>query len=199
MLNDLESLHYSRQTIMHYIRNRGTRHLWDPGYQIRDEIGNLLPLRIQDKKTGKYINLHRYMEPLSRYPEFRRSRGSLINEDVNGWELDMPFQNESELRILIDLFLRKSRRGKESWPGAYSVPVLLIGESALEYASSLPQFEEVIKVNLSEGNNEISFIVHKKLENLRHSPFYEKLKNFGFIEELCLANKRFIKDIDTFK
>lgn len=55
-------------------------------------------------------------------------------------------------------------------------------------------FIRASKFSLKEGNNEISFVVHKKLKKLRKLPQYEKLLNFGFKEEECLGNKQFVTD-----
>ena len=84
------------------------------------------------------------------------------------------------------------KRRRRPWPDAYVLPVLLLGEKALRYAHELPEFIPATKISLEENNNEISFIIHKKLEFLRALRQYESLKKLGFKETVCLANKPFI-------
>lgn len=131
-----------------------------------------------------------------------------------GWELDLPFQNIEELRQLSTLFLKKAsislydQEGLEinespeeqllrsPWPDAYEVPVIIIGKEAVKYASHLPHFGWAMRFSLIQDGNEISFIIHHKLDRLRRLEHYSTLKAVGFIEEPCLCNKPFLKDID---
>ncbi len=73
------------------------------------------------------------------------------------------------------------------------IPVLILGEKALTYRHLFPGFIDVVKISIKENNNEISFIIHEKLELLKKLQHYKTLMGFGFEEELCLANKLFIK------
>lgn len=111
----------------------------------------------------------------------------------------------------VQLFLRKSSKylfdekgnivketGRDKkirlpWPDAYVLPVLLLGEKALRYARELPQFVPATKVGLEKNGNEISFVIHKRLDLLRKLRHYEYLKKLGFKETPCLANKPFIR------
>ncbi len=214
MLKDLVKLGYDSNTILEYVRDKAGTLLWNLRYKIRDDRGNVLQgLKIRDIRTGEYIDLNEYVKPLSKYREFRGSKGCLIAED-QGWQLDTPFRNKNELLSLVNLFLKKSgehtydKNGAEipeseeermlraPWTDAYEAPVLIIGEGALMYSEELPQFNKATKMCLIENNNEISFIVHKKLEFLKNLSHYEKLRMLGFNEELCLGNKPFLEDID---
>ncbi len=200
MIHDLEKQGYERQLILSCIRDKGTRHLWNPEYRIRDSNKRLLSLRIEDKRKCEYIDLKDYTESLSNYPEFKQSEGYLINEDANGWELDMPFHNEQELSMLVKMFVEKSHQLKpDPWPDAYYIPVIIIGNAAVNHAHKFPEFDQAVRIYLSENNNEISFIVHDTLSTLHKLKTYVRLKKLGFQEETCLANKSFLEDIDKFK
>jgi len=215
MLTDLARLGYNPQIISGHIRKKGGAFLHDLGdFRIRDDNGNLLPgLRIKDIRSGKYLDLDKFTEPLINYPQFRDAEGYLIDEDY-GWELDMPFNNKKELMDLVSLFLKKSgeylydedgekivetyeeKESRSPWADAYKLPVLLLGEAALRYADELPHFVSATKVSLRENSNEISFTIHKNLETLRSLPHYKQLLQLGFEEEGCLGNKPFIKYVD---
>src|SRR3989344_5734652 len=60
MLNDLENLGYKTEHIISKIRERGTNHLWDPNYELRDSSGNIFPSRIIDMRIGHFIDLDKY-------------------------------------------------------------------------------------------------------------------------------------------
>lgn len=214
MLRDLSKLGYDPQIILSYIRDKAGTFLHNLELRIRDDEGNLLPgLRIKDIRTGKYLDLEKFSEPLVNYSQLKDAEGYLISED-QGWELDMPFNNQAELLKLVDLFLRKSgmqiydengekieetdeeRKLRLPWADAYRVPVLLLGEAALRYADELPHFTPAIKIALKENSNEISFVIHKNLEQLRNLFHYEQLLHLGFNEERCLGNKPFIDYVD---
>ena|GEM_PF-4014096 len=215
MLRDLEELGYNSQAVLKQIREKAGAFIHDLEFRIRDDEGNLLPgLRIKDTRTGDYICLEKYSEPLINYPEFQDADGCLTDED-QGWELDMPFKGEKELMDLVDLFLRKSGKHiydaqgniiretdedqefRAPWSDAYKVPVLLLGEIALRYVDRLPQFIPATKFSLKENGNEISFIIHKNLEYLKSLNHYKRLLRAGFMEEECLGNKPFIKYVDA--
>lgn len=192
------------------IRNRGTTFSYKLKFRIRDDQGALFPnLKIRDLKTNSYIDLNLYKTPLVNYNEFNSSDGYLMGENT-GWELNMPFKNKEELVNLVNLFLKKSsvnifdkkgrplketktqRRVRSHWQDSYETPVLIIGRKAIEFYSHLPNFIKATKVVLKEKNNEISFIINKKLEMLKNSGYYNQLLKFGFIEEVCLGNKPFV-------
>lgn len=197
----VKSLNYQQEAISSRVRDRGTTHLWNPDYNIRDEKGDILKgLRIKDRRIGQYIDLKNYNEPLDQYAEFKDAQGWLINELGSGWELNMPFGTEEELMRLADLFLRKSyRETVNHWLDAYKVPVILLGEEAVVHREKLSGFIQATKITLAEGGNEISFVIHKNLELLKSMEQFELLKSFGFKFQECLANKIFIEDIDGFK
>ncbi len=52
---------------------------------------------------------------------------------------------------------------------------------------------EARRILLVENGNEISFVIHNKIEILKQNTAYHKLKDLGFIEEPCLANTSFIE------
>jgi len=210
MLRDLEKFGYDSKIILKYIREKAGAFLHDLEFRIRNEEGDLLPmLRIKDIRTGKYLDLDKFLEPLINYPQFKDIEGYLIDEN-QGWELDISFNNRAELLKLVDLFLRKSglflydekgekieevdkeRKLRSPWGDAYETPVLLLGETALRYADKLPHFIPATKIALKENSNEISFVIHKNLEELRNLSHYEQLLRLGFNEEKCLGNSSFI-------
>ena len=94
MITDLARLGYDPQIILRYIREKAGAFLHNLEFRIRDDGGNLLPgLRIKDTRTGEYLNLEKFSEPLVNYSQFKGAKGCLICED-QGWELDMPFNNK---------------------------------------------------------------------------------------------------------
>ena len=215
MLRDLKVMGYDPQTVLKQIRDKTGAFLWNPEYRIRDDKGNVLNgLKIKDMRTGQYINLNEYDRPLKKYPQYATSKGHLVAEN-RGWELDIPFNTKTELRRLVDLFLRKSglfiydengveilesdkeRKARAHWSDAYETPLLVLGKAALEYAADLPHFDQATKTSLIENDNEIGFIIHKKLGFLRTILHYEQLKRLGFQEEVCMGNKPFLKSIDN--
>lgn len=212
MLRDLEKLGYTSRFVLEHIREKAGAFLHELEFRIRDDKGNLLPgLKIRDITTGHYIELNEFSDSLINHPQFDDKEGSLVAED-QGWELGVPFKTKKELFGLVDLFLKKSgifvydKYGKQveeteeevrlrsPWADAYETPVLLLGENALRYADSLPQFIQAIKLVLRENSNEISFVIHKNIDMLRKLPHYGNLLSFGFKEELCLGNKPFIAE-----
>ena len=90
----------------------------------------------------------------------------------------------------------EERELRAPWKDAYETPVLLLGESALRYTDELPHFVPATKIALKESSNEISFVIHKNLEQLKNLPHYEQLLCLGFEEEICLGNKPFINYVD---
>ncbi len=214
MIRDLGKLGYKRGYLLERIREKGSMFFWSPDYRTRGWSGKILSgLKIKDLRTRQYINLRKYRKPLEEYKEFRDSKGHLIATDY-GWEVDIPFRKRERLLRLVDLFLRKvgsfvydetgeiileganQKELRTPWPGPYTVPVLLIGESALKYLNELPAFDSATRFSLVENNNEISFVVHKNLEVLRNLPHYERLIHIGFSEERCLGNKPFLGRVD---
>ncbi len=210
MLIDLVKLGYAPKVILSYIREKAGVYLWELYFEIRDEKGIILPgLKIKDVRTKQHTNLELFTKPLEKYEQFSSSEGYLLGED-QGWELDMPFYNKEESIVLLDLFLKKSgkhihdeeggiipetdeeRELRSPWTDAYETPVLLLGETALRYADKLPHFALATKIALKENSNEISFVIHKNLKQLRDLSHYEQLLHLGFCEELCLGNKPFI-------
>ncbi len=217
MLRDLARLGYDARLVLEHIRDKTGALLWDTSYNIRDHLGNILPgLRIRDLRTGRYLDLRKYLKNLCEYSEFSEERGSLVAEDP-GWQLDMPFSNKIELMILADLFLKKSgehvydKRGivlpeteeekmaRSPWTDSYRSPVLIVGEGALSFLNELPHFDTATRISLIENGNEISFIIHRMFDILKGLPHYATLKKLGFKEEVCLGNKSFLIDIDETK
>lgn len=103
---------------------------------------------------------------------------------------------------MANLFLGKSKYKiskydpYNSWTDAYQTPVLLLGENALEYNNELSDFIPATKFCLIKNDNELSFVIHKNLDILKDSIYYNLILNLGFVEEICLGNRRFIDYID---
>ncbi|MBS3108028.1 hypothetical protein J4468_03880 [Candidatus Woesearchaeota archaeon] len=211
MLYDLIKLGYTSKYILNRIREKGSVFVFELDFEICDESGEIFPgLCIKDLREKEFIDLTKYTKPLENYAEFEEADGALIAES-RGWELDIAFSSKSELLRLVNLFLNKasinlynekgekiietfeekSKRGY--WKGAYETPFLIIGNAAYKYLNSLPHFIQATKFYFTNKNNEISFIIHNKLELLRSLPPYDKLLDLGFKEELCLGNIKFIK------
>lgn len=204
MLQDLIRLGYKRKQIEKNIRDKMGCYRWELDFIISPNV------RIRNRKTGTYLDLNVYKKALENYREFATSDKDFVAEE-NGWQLDLPFSNKKELITLVDLFMKKSgkylcseediiiKESKEEkklrnpWRGAYKIPVLILGEKALTYRHLFPSFIDVVKISIKENNNEVSFIIHEKLELLKKLQHYKTLIDFGFKEELCLANKLFIK------
>lgn len=214
MLCDLQALGYDLQHITQCIRTKAGAFVHDLEFVTHDDNGRILQgLRIKDRRTNTYIDLEKYARPLINYPEFKDAKGNLIDED-QGWELDMPFNSKDELLKLVALFLMKSgkflcdktgkiitetdemRNARAPWVDAYKLPVLLLGERALDYERELPLFVPMTKICLRENDNEISFIIHNNLELLRALPHYSQLRTLGFAEEKGLGNAPFIRYVD---
>ncbi|MBI4154776.1 hypothetical protein HY498_01680 [Candidatus Woesearchaeota archaeon] len=214
MVNDLEELGYSPKFTLAHIRSKAGAFLWDPEFRIRDDLGDVFPgLGIRDLRTNFYLNLEKYKKQfLSAYSQFKDCKGKLVAED-QGWELNIPFNNRTELISLINLFLIRSAKFifdekntkineeevHRSWRDAYETPVLLLGEMALRYKNELPYFDQVTKLSLIEGSNEISFVIHKNIKRLKKLKQYGDLMYLGFGEEVCLANKKFIDNLDEYR
>lgn len=216
MLEDLEKIGYDSKILIDLIRQKRGVFFWYPNYRIRNDSGVVLNINIKDLRNGKYIQLEKYGSALIKHEEFLYSKGYLLAEG-QGWELNLPFKNKEELKCLSNLFLIKAglhiydENGVEiqesveekllraHWPDAYETPVLIIGKSAMDYAKELPHFDIAIKIALIENNNEISFIIHKKIDFLKQMHHYPQLQELGFTEEECLCNKPFLDDIDKIR
>ncbi len=193
MISDLEKLGYSREQVETNIREKGGTFLWEVDFQVKGENGEPYPeLIIKNVKTGKNLDLSKYKgETLEGYPELE---GKLLGGDC-GWELDLPFENKIKLMNLINLFVKKSYKcNRSSWPEAYETPVLLLGKKAIEWQNELPNFVKATKIELSQGKNELSFIINQNLTMLKIMPHYNKLMKLGFSENDCLGNKSFIRE-----
>lgn len=203
MLKDLVQSGYERKNLIANIREKMGCYSWGLDFIISSNV------RIRNRKTGVYLDLNKYKKALENYKEFSNSKIDFVAEE-DGWQLDIPFSNKKELVKLVDLFIKKSNKYlynkngiiKESreqkklrspWSGAYKIPVLILGEKALTYKHLFPGFIRAIKISLKENNNEISFVIHEKLELLKTLQQYKTLIEFGFEEEPCFANELFIK------
>lgn len=200
MLNDLKTIGYDRNYVIRHVRNKGSRFLWNPAYNFRKKGGKIFPrLKIKDLRDNTYIDLEIYENNLIDHPNFRKSRGYLIAENC-GWELNLPFNNKKELLELTSLFLSMSQVSSKhniiSWRDAYKVPVIILGNDALKYVIDLKGFDKVIRFYFIENQNEINFIIDQKLKILKNLNHYDALMKIGFREEICLANKAFIEDIN---
>ncbi len=212
MIRDLKILGYDDTTILMNIREKAAIFLWEIYFNIRDDKNKILPgLKVKDSMTKQYFDLVPFEKPLEEYKQFSEAKWYLIAEN-HGWELDMAFNNKKELLDLVNLFLRKSgrfvydeegniiveteeeRTTRSPWTDAYETPVLLFGETALKYLDELPHFIQATKIVLKENSNEISFVIHRNLDQLRDLPHYEQLLKLGFKEEACLGNKPFIAE-----
>jgi len=210
MLVDLEKLGYSRDQILEYLREKGSFFIWELDFKFCDQDGKpYKKLRVWDIKQKQWLDLKLYKQPLIKYDGYKEREGNFVAEDL-GWQLDMPFHSREELLSLIGLFIQKGSEflfdlkgnkfeGLTSnqslyWSGSYETPVLLLGQEAMRYADELIDFTQATKVAFYRGSNEISFIVHRRLEELRESSNYNFLIKQGFQEELCFGNKIFIKE-----
>lgn len=191
MHKDMEKIGYSYEQIEEKTRAKFGCYRWEPDFVFRDNEGQLFPKLCIRPLAGSYLNLAQYPEStLENIPELKNE--SLIGEN-EGWEMDLEFKTKDELFRLVKLFLTKSsRKNPDHWPGAYDVPVLLIGEQAIVYAQELPDFVESRRIILIENGNEISFVVNKKFVDLKKNPHYTTLNRMGFIEEPCLGNRAFV-------
>ena len=216
MFRDLETLGYDREMIEKRVRLKRGSFFWNPTYRIKDDKGNVLKLAIKDLRNGCYIDLNNCGMTLNESQQFIDSKGYLLAEG-DGWELNLPFGNKNDLLAVSNLFLKKAglhiynKNGIEvdetnkecldrgPWPDAYEVPVLIIGNPAIKYFGDLLQFDVATKISLIENDNEISFIIHNKLDFLKRLEHYDRLIEFGCIEEKCLANKPFLMRIDNIR
>lgn len=192
MILDLEKLEYSREFILANIREKWGVFLWELNFIVRDENRVPFPgLNIRNTATGSILDLSRYSG--STLEEYSELDGVLQGEDF-GWELNLPFYNKKQLLELTDLFMRKSLAGRiDSWPGAYEVPVIVLGQAALIYDSDLPSFSPAKKLYLKQNKNEIYFIINENYQRFESHTSYKRLIELGFIEEKCLVNDRFLK------
>lgn len=193
MKMDMIPLGYSSEIIDNNTREKYGCYRWEKDFIFRDAQGIIFPdLRIR-KLTGDYINLNKCAEQtLANVLELQNEL--LIGEN-KGWELDIEFSSKEKLLQLIKMFLSKSsRHNPNHWPGAYDVPVLIIGEKAKAYSSDLPDFVEAKKIALIENGNEISFIIHNRFGDLIKRPIYSTLQQLSFREEICLGNKSFVEE-----
>ena len=190
MFQDLQTLGYSKKIMEKRIRQKGGSFFWEPAYRIRDDKGNLLKLSIKDLRNEGHIDLNNCGMTLDESQQFIGSEGYLLAEGYS-WELNLPFSNKNDLIAVSNLFLKKSgghiynENGIEiaetneeyiercHWPDAYKTPVLIIGEQAIRYLDDLPQFDTATKIMLVENDNEISFIIHNRLDFLKSLEYYD--------------------------
>jgi len=193
MKRDMIPLGYSSEDIDRNTREKSGCYRWEKDFIFRDERGAIFQnLRIR-KLTGDYIDLSKY--PEQTLADVLELRNELLIGENKGWELDIEFSSKEKLLQLVNMFLSKSSKHNPShWPGAYDVPVLIIGEKAKAYSSDLPDFIEARKIALIENGNEISFVIHKRLGDLAKHPTYSALQKLGFSEEICLGNKAFVAE-----
>lgn len=190
MCADMKNLGYSKKCIDRNTRQKHGCYRWDADFVFKDEQGIIFPnLRIRDF-SGNYLNLNEYKE--NNLAKSGIQEKVLIGEN-KGWELDLEFRSKKRFLKVVNLFLKmSSNKNSEHWSGAYSVPVLIIGEKGIKYAQELPDFVKVKKVGLIENQNEISFVIHQQFEELEKMTNFEQLLKFGFKIEPCIGNKEFI-------
>jgi len=160
-------------------------------------------LKIRKFGTDDYINLKKLNKEINSLSDIFEDDIKFIAEDKSS-EINISVDNIKSLTYLVDLFMKKASiflfndKGeniginKYNWREAWNIPVLLIGGNILNYESYFPQFTKASKFLKRENGNELSFIIHNKIKELKESSYLDKLINFGFEQEFCLANKSFI-------
>ena len=138
---------------------------WKKEYRIRDDKGELLNLKVRDKKG--YINLSvinsKTLEGV--FPEGYISE--LIGEDF-GYEINIHSNKKEEILKNAELFLEKSYIfNKDSWKDAYKVPAIIL-----------------------EGLDEtvLGFLPAKLCSSKKHSFVFENLEEE---KKGCLMNQQF--------
>ena len=192
MFKDMQSLGYSHQRIDASTRSKFATYRWEKDFVFRDANDDFFPdLRIRSL-SGEYLDLTKYSgKTLEDVTELKDEK---LFGDNKGWELNLEFKSKKRLLELVNLFVQKSsRKSAKHWPGAYDVPVLIIGEQAKAYVSELPDFVEARKIALFENDNEVSFVIHEKLDDMLKHPLYTELSQLGFVEEVCFGNRPFIE------
>lgn len=198
IIADLQKRGYSEKEIISNIRAKTGAFLLKKGFLIKDSHG--MPY---SESVIKYLDTDEVFD-VAKYPhstlEDSELEGKLYNQN-SGWELNFPFRNQEELVKFVEIFIQKaSKKNNSHWPGAYETPVLLLGERALEWQDRFPRFIPATKIGLIQGNNELSFIIHKNLSKLKTLHYYTELLYLGFKESFCLGNKEFIiKYIDELR
>lgn len=193
MFSDLEKQGYKEQELKDKLRDKTSASLWELHFRIRGSGGQTYrELTIKYMDTDEELDLNIYAgDTLVAYPELK---DKLYSEN-HGWELDLPFGSQKELLRLVRLFAKRAYRDKtKSWPGAYATPVLVLGERALDWEEKLPDFIRATKIELIEGENELSFIIQDNIARLKALPHYGELVDLGFKERVCLGNKAFIEE-----
>jgi hypothetical protein len=209
MICDLKNINYSKRIIENYIRDKKGFYEWKSDWSIREEGKIKSNLKIRKFGEREYINLEELANNINFLDQIFEKKDKFIAEDVTS-EINIPVKDKQNLKKLVDLFINNSSKFifdktgikikmRESyWRGAWYVPVLLIGGNILQYESDFPDFIKATKFFKKENGNEISFIIHKKLEELKKENYNLYLKDLGFNSEDCLANKSFILQyIDT--
>ncbi|MBI4145429.1 hypothetical protein HY493_04470 [Candidatus Woesearchaeota archaeon] len=192
MTQDLLVLGYGIDEVDRCTRAKYGSFRWERHFVHRDDDGSLFPnLRVRSC-DGAYIELDRVPEQTLEHRSDLAGT-SLIGES-EGWELDLDFKNREHLISLASLFVNKSnRKNNAHWPGAYDVPVLLFGQSAVTYAADLPDFVVAKHIILTDAGNEISFVVNKHFPLLSARNEFSVLQSEGFRVESCLGNASFIE------
>ena len=214
MVGDVSRLGFDKKKLLKSFRNKGAAYIWETFYNIRTEDYNLIKgLSIKDIENEKLLDLTLFGNTLLENPKNITYSLSLVGFD-QGWEINIPFDNEEKLYSLISLFMKKAgeytydkegliksetpeeKEKRKPWKDAFKTHILVIGGGAVKYAPKLKQFETAKRIFLEGKNNEISFIINNHYKRLINTPHFKRLIEYGFKEEYCLANKHFLESVD---
>lgn len=214
VIEDLRMMGYPNDEVSITTRDKKGYFKWMPDFFIRSEDGNLEEyLRIKNIKTEVYLDLEKIpYQTLEEASYSEEDADNLIAEN-EGFEINISLLNEEDLHKLAVEFLRKSSKklydecgevvfetkeeyGKRNpWPGAWDVPVLIIGGHLSQIQHSIPGFQNAFLFRFQDVDiGEYNFVINKQIKFLKMSEQYKHLQDLGFKQEPCLANIRFIKD-----
>lgn len=187
---------------------------WKPGFFIRDEKGLLEKnLNIRDIETGKYLNLGEISQSTLDEAGYTAEEIDNLIAENEGYEINIFISDTRHIPRLSREFLRKSSRRlydengdlvfeseeeieeRAPWPGAWDVPVLIIGGDLMLIKQAVPGFQEACLFRFQDASvGEYNFVINRQLATLQRSEEHGQLLKKGFLPETCLANIRFVRD-----
>lgn len=178
IVEELENLKLLSNTSFHLRKKEGITK-WDPQFRIRDDLGNLLKLKIRD--GFKYLDLESIKFSTLKEAGFKEDYiRNLIGEN-QGYEVSFCSKDLESIKFLANLFLVKSdEKNENSWKDAYDTPIIIIRG---KINTDVDGFLRAIYLKYRR-DYEYSFITKEDFDK-------SKIMDLNIKQEICFINSLF--------
>lgn len=176
---------------------------WEKGFELRDDNGIIEPgLTIFNYLTNECLNIDNYTTATLNEKIEQEQLGNALIANGKGYEISLEVKSITGLRLIADLFLKKSRKlsssndeqGNSPWTNAWVVPIIYINYSKDIFPPR--GFNDCILFRFNNKIGEYSFLINSAYTTLCKTLEGSYLKAYGFKALTCYANHDFIRYID---